>query len=61
MEGDWFAFIADRSGTIVDHYHKEMVGKHIRDIFGTDVIQATPEGIWVTMRTRATGWLARTG
>ncbi len=21
VESDWFAFIADRSGTIVDHYH----------------------------------------
>ena len=24
---DWFAFIADGSGTIVDHYRKEIVGK----------------------------------
>ena len=48
VEGDWFAFIADCSGTIVDHYHKEKVGRHLRDIFGTDVIEATAEGNWVT-------------
>ena len=36
VEGNWFAFIADGSGTIVDHYHKEMVGNHLKDIFGTD-------------------------
>ena len=48
VEGDWFAFIADGSGRIVDHYHKEMVGKHLRDIFGTDVIEAAAEGNWVT-------------
>ena len=61
VESDWFAFIADRSGTIVDHYHKEMVGKHIRDIFGTDVIQATPEDVrnWVISQDGMTfglGW-----
>ena len=48
VEGDWFAFIADESGKIIDHYHKEMVGKHLRDIFGTDVFEATEADNWVT-------------
>ena len=48
VEGNWFAFIADGSGTIVDHYHKEMVGKHLKDIFGTDAVVVTAEGNWVT-------------
>ena len=49
VEGDWFAFIADSSGTIVDHYHKEVVGEHISDLFGTDVLEATERGNWVNM------------
>ena len=48
VEGDWFAFIADGSGKIVDHYDKEMVGQDISDIFGTDACEATAEGNWVT-------------
>ena len=45
---DWFAFIADGSGTIVDHYDKSMVGTDIKDLLGTDVFEATAEGNWVT-------------
>ena len=48
VEGDWFAFIADESGTIIDHYHKEMVGKSLEDVLGTDTFEATAEGNWVT-------------
>ena len=48
VEGDWFAFIADGSGKIVDHYNKEMVGRSLGDLFGEDVIKATAEGNWVT-------------
>ena len=47
VEGEWFAFIADESGTIVDHYHKEMVGQDMSDIFGTALTIALPEGNWV--------------
>ena len=47
VEGDWFAFVADPSGTIVDHYHKDMVGQDISDIFGTDMFEVTEEGHWV--------------
>ena len=48
VEGDWFAFIADPSGTIVDHCHKDMVGQDISDIFGTDIFEVTEEGNGVT-------------
>ena len=48
VEGDWFAFIADESGTIIDHYRKEMVGKSLEDVLGTDTFEATAEGNWVT-------------
>ncbi len=48
VKGDWFAFIANPSGTIVDHYHKDMVGTDISDIFGTDMFEVTAEGNWVT-------------
>ena len=48
VEGNWFAFIADESGTIIDHYRKEMVGKNLDDVLGTDAFEATPEGNWVT-------------
>ena len=47
VEGEWFAFIADESGTIIDHYRKEMVGKSLEEVLGTDV-EATAEGNWVT-------------
>ena len=48
VEGDWFAFVADESGTIVDHYRKDMIGKSLEDVLGTDKFEATAEGNWVT-------------
>ena len=48
VEGYWFAFIADESGTIIDHYDKAMVGRDIKDLLGTDTFEATAEGNWVT-------------
>ena len=48
VEGDWFAFIADESGAIIDHYDKAMVGRALSDILGTDAFEATAEGNWVT-------------
>ena len=48
VEGDWFAFVADESGTIVDHYRKDMIGKSLDDVLGTDKFEATAEGNWVT-------------
>ena len=48
VEGDWFAFIADESGTVIDHYDKANVGKSLEDLLGTDTFEATAEGNWVT-------------
>ena len=48
IEGEWFAFIADSSGTIVDHYDKAMVGKHLRDVLGIETVESSPDGNWVT-------------
>ena len=47
VEGEWFAFIADSSGTIIDHYDKGMVGRDLKDLLGTDMFEATAEGNWV--------------
>ena len=44
VEGEWFAFIADSSGTIVDHYNKALVGTDLKDLLGTDIFEATAEG-----------------
>ncbi len=48
VAGAWFAFVADESGTIIDHFHKEMVGKSLADVLGTDDFEVTVEGNWIT-------------
>ena len=48
VAGAWFAFVADESGTVIDHFHKEMVGKSLEDVLGTDTFEVTAEGNWVT-------------
>ena len=48
VEGKWAAFIADGSGTIVDHYDKELVGRDLEDLFGVAMFEASEEGNWVT-------------
>ena len=48
VEGEWFAFIADESGTVIDHYDKTLVGTDLKDLLGTDMFEATAEGNWVT-------------
>ena len=48
VEGKWSAFIADGSGTIVDHYDKELVGRDLEDLFGVAMFEASEEGNWVT-------------
>ena len=48
VKGEWFAFIADRSGKFVAHYSPEMLGRGLEDLFGTDVFEATEDGSWVT-------------
>ena len=48
VEGEWFAFIADSSGAIVDHYDKTLVGTYLKDLLGFDIPDAPAEGNWVT-------------
>ena len=48
VEGEWFAFIADESGMVIDHYDKTLVGTDLKDLLGTDMFEATAEGNWVT-------------
>ena len=48
VEGKWFAFVADESDTIVDHYDKDWAGRDLTDLFGTDAFEATAEGNWMT-------------
>ena len=67
VEGEWFAFIADGSGKIVDHYEKELVGSDIKDLLGTDEFEATGDGNWVTTESlrfwavEHDGWLFASG
>ena len=67
VEGEWFAFIADSSGKIVDHYDKAMVGTDLKDLLGTDMVEATAEGAWVTTESVRVwvvgydGWLFASG
>ena len=48
VEGEWLAFIADSSGTIVDHYDKTLVGTDLKDLLGIDMFEVTAKGNWVT-------------
>ena len=48
VEGEWFAFIAAGSGTIVDHYDKSMVGTDLEDLLGTNMFESTAQGNWLT-------------
>ena len=48
VEGEWFAFIADESGMVIDHYDKTLVGTDLKDLLGTDMFEATAEGNRVT-------------
>ena len=47
VAGEWFAFIADESGTVIDHYDKANVGKSLEDLLGINTFEATAEGNWV--------------
>ena len=48
IEGEWFAFIADENGVVIDHHDKTLVGTDLKDLLGTDMFEATAEGNWVT-------------
>ena len=48
VEGEWFAFIADASGTIVDHYDKTLVGTDLSNLLGAETTGIPAEGRWLT-------------
>ena len=48
VDGNWYAFIADRDGTLISHFNPAMVGKNLTDMFGPEGAGATKEGGWVT-------------
>ena len=48
VAGEWFAFIADPSGTIVADYDPGLLGRHLGYLFGADAFTATDDGSWVT-------------
>ena len=48
VDGEWFAFIADGSGTIVDHYDKTLVGTDLSDLLGEETSEIPAEGRWLT-------------
>ena len=47
VEGQWFAFIRDPDWMIAGHSDPAMIGREVRDLFGTETFQATEEGVWV--------------
>ncbi len=47
VEGQWFAFIRDPDWVIAGHSDSSMIGREVRDLFGTETFQATEEGVWV--------------
>ena len=60
VDGRWSAFIADESGRFVGHSDPAMIGRELRELFGTELPEATGEGGWVTgdlMRI----WVAESG
>ena len=67
VEGEWFAFIADESGKIADHYDKRLVGRDLEDLLGTEVFEATRSGNWVITESlrfwvvEHDGWLFASG
>ena len=48
VDGRWWAFIADESGRFVGHSDPAMIGREVRELFGTELPEATGEGGWVT-------------
>ena len=58
VEGDWFAFIADSNGIIIDHYDKDLVGRNLKDLLDTDTFETTEEGNWVTTESMRV-WVVR--
>jgi hypothetical protein len=48
VRGKFYAFIADRDGTLISHLDPTMIGKNLTDMFGPEGLDASREGNWVT-------------
>ena len=57
VNGQWYVFIADKTGELIGHYDPEIVGQNLNGSIGTDVndfrfgilmMTATEEGKWVS-------------
>ena len=48
VDGKFHAFIADRDGVFISHSMPALIGKSLTDIFGTDGVEATKAGNWVS-------------
>ena len=42
VEGEWFAFIADESGTVIDHYDKTLVGTDLKETCSARICSRPP-------------------
>ena len=60
VDGRWSAFIADESGRFVGHSDPAMIGRELRELFGTELLEATGEGGWVTSISMRI-WVAESG
>lgn len=51
IPGEWFAFIADRDGTLVGHNNSEEIGRNLADLYLFKMITQdfTEEGVWVAV------------
>ena len=51
VQGEWFAFIADRNGTVVGHNNPETIGMSLADLYLFSLVarEFNEEGIWVAV------------
>ena len=60
VDGSWSAFIADGTGRFVGHSDPAMIGREVRELLGTELLEATGEGGWVTSDSMRI-WVAESG
>ena len=47
VDGKWFAFITDETGTVLTHSDVDMIGKSLDDVLGPVPVETTREGSWL--------------
>ena len=47
VDENWFAFIVNEGGTVMNRYYPEVVGRSLEDLFGPGALEATAEGNWL--------------